>query len=466
MYDGINSVVSFKGQQSTQFTSYIGVRQGENLSPLLFALYVNDIEEYMLKNNCVYLNIDNDEYICEKLKLLLLLYADDSVIISDNKTSLQHSLNVLQTYCEMWKLKVNVKNTKIVIFSKRKKKDVYNFTYDGNQLEIVDHFCYLGVIFSSNGSTVEHFKKTVTQAQRAAFALISRAKRLEFPLDTILDLYKSMVLPILLYGCEAWGCEKLHIIERFQLQFLKCILNLKKSTPNVMVYGETGIYPIEILVKCRLVKYWAKIISPHKKSLTQELYNVLLYKSSTSNKDFKWLKSVKTVVENTGFSYVWDTQYVDNVNSFINLLECNLKDQYIQSWHETLYNGTMYSNYRMFKQSFGSELYLTHMLPSEAIILCRFRTGNSNLAIVRGRYNNVPRPERLCDLCNTNLGDEYHSLLECTGLIEVRKLLIKPYYCRNPNTLKFSQLMNSKKRKELGHIVKFIKLINKKFVQF
>jgi hypothetical protein len=113
MYDSINSAVSYKGQQSPQFASHIGVRQGENLSPLLFALYLNDIEEYMLQNNCTYLHIDDDAYVCERLKVMLLLYADDSVVIADSETSLQHSLNILQKYCELWKLKVNVKKLKL-----------------------------------------------------------------------------------------------------------------------------------------------------------------------------------------------------------------------------------------------------------------------------------------------------------------------------------------------------------------
>ena len=41
-------------KKSDFFVSSKGVRQGENLSPLLFALFVNDIEEYMLENNCKY----------------------------------------------------------------------------------------------------------------------------------------------------------------------------------------------------------------------------------------------------------------------------------------------------------------------------------------------------------------------------------------------------------------------------
>jgi hypothetical protein len=50
----------------------------------------------------------------------------------------------------------------------------------------------------------------------------------------------QIVKPILLYGGEIWGFGNIDIIERVHLKFCKLILNLKKSTPNFMIYGELG----------------------------------------------------------------------------------------------------------------------------------------------------------------------------------------------------------------------------------
>ena len=44
IYNNIKSCVQENGQKSDYFSCYTGVRQGENLSPLLFALYLNDLE--------------------------------------------------------------------------------------------------------------------------------------------------------------------------------------------------------------------------------------------------------------------------------------------------------------------------------------------------------------------------------------------------------------------------------------
>ena len=59
--------------------------------------------------------------------------------------------------------------------------------------------------------------------------------------------------PILLYGSDMWGFENIIDIERIHLQFCKRILHLSKSTPNYMVYGELGCFPLSINIKMRVV---------------------------------------------------------------------------------------------------------------------------------------------------------------------------------------------------------------------
>ena len=81
MYRGIKSCVSHNGEQSSFFSSFRGVRQGENLSPLLFALFSNDLETFLSDKSCGDVNIEfKYDDIALYLKLFVLLYADDTVI--------------------------------------------------------------------------------------------------------------------------------------------------------------------------------------------------------------------------------------------------------------------------------------------------------------------------------------------------------------------------------------------------
>lgn len=56
------------------------------------------------------------------MKLCILLYADDTVIFSDNQEDLQNALNVFKKYCDTWKLTVNVSKTKVMLIVKVNQK--------------------------------------------------------------------------------------------------------------------------------------------------------------------------------------------------------------------------------------------------------------------------------------------------------------------------------------------------------
>jgi hypothetical protein len=90
MYDNAKSCVRKGSQLSEFFYSNVGVRQGENLSLVLFSLFLNDLVEFIshaydgLTNICnaTHIFLDTEE-LSVFLKLYLLLYADDTVISAE-----------------------------------------------------------------------------------------------------------------------------------------------------------------------------------------------------------------------------------------------------------------------------------------------------------------------------------------------------------------------------------------------
>ena len=82
MYKGVKSCVSYNGEQSSSFSSFLGVRQDENLSPVLFALVLNDLETFLCDKSCNGINFEFQyDDITLYLKLLVLLNADDTVVL-------------------------------------------------------------------------------------------------------------------------------------------------------------------------------------------------------------------------------------------------------------------------------------------------------------------------------------------------------------------------------------------------
>ena len=84
------------------------------------------------------------------MKLYVLLYADDTVVLAESANELQLALN---EYCQKWSLSVNI--TKIVKFSRGKVRKYPRLTLGSNEIEVKDDYVYPRVTFNYNGS----FKK-------------------------------------------------------------------------------------------------------------------------------------------------------------------------------------------------------------------------------------------------------------------------------------------------------------------
>ena len=90
------------------FQTLYRVRQGDNLLPTLFNIYINDPAEELI---IMHLGIVmGDIHIC------ILLYADAIVLVSENEQNLQCMLSHVHKWCCKWQMKVNIEKTKIVHF--------------------------------------------------------------------------------------------------------------------------------------------------------------------------------------------------------------------------------------------------------------------------------------------------------------------------------------------------------------
>ena len=87
-----------------------------------------------------------EENVYMYLKLYILLYADDTVIMVESHEDLQVQLNVFGEYCKKWKLKVNAEKTKIFIFSRGRPLADIHFSLNGSEIEIENEFNYLGIL--------------------------------------------------------------------------------------------------------------------------------------------------------------------------------------------------------------------------------------------------------------------------------------------------------------------------------
>ena len=471
LYKGAKSCVSngSKALPSSFFNCEIGVRQGENLSPVLFSLFLNDLESF-ISGRCEglkYLRENmseqlSDEELSGLVKLFMLLYADDTVLFADSLNGMQQALDAMHDYCTVNELSVNVGKTKIMVFSRGKIRNIPRFTFGEQIVEVVFNYKYLGVLFNYNASFIPNLKSLSTVATKAMFALIQKGRNKCLDVDTLIHLFDCVVKPILLYGSEIWGYCNIDILERIQRRFLKIILKLNRNTPNNMVYGEVGCYPLSLSVKTRMVTFWHKLVTTKKTKISSILY-LFVYRLHCSNDNIsKWLLFVKKILDDTGLSFVWQNQGQNMSTEWLKqTLKQNLADQFVQEWYSEVDKSSTCLNYRIFKHELAFEKYI-NMLPMKyRIIFMKFRCRNYKLPIVTGLYSNTPLEERICTLCNCNaIGDEFHYIFNCTYFNAKRILYLGEFYFRHPSTEKMSMLFNSE-GEILLNLCKFIEYIVK-----
>ena len=143
MYGKINVCIQSGQGVSPFFSSIVGVRQGDNLSPTLFNWFLHDLPNK--------LGTDCAPALFGDMKLSCLLYADDLVLCSETEQGLQHLLKRLENYSELWALEVNTTKTKtLYIGPKRSPTEHISCTFNGKLIEEVECFRYLGLLISND----------------------------------------------------------------------------------------------------------------------------------------------------------------------------------------------------------------------------------------------------------------------------------------------------------------------------
>ena len=146
---------------------------------VLFSIFLNDLEDH--------LRADKDEGISfeylngttlDLIKLFVLPYADDTVILGETVEDLQKSIDSFLRYCALRKVKVNESKTNVFIFGARK-TDSFAFHLGNTPLEVVNNYRYLGTYFSKNRSFLQARKYIAKQAMKVS--LYSKSRLYAFP---------------------------------------------------------------------------------------------------------------------------------------------------------------------------------------------------------------------------------------------------------------------------------------------
>ena len=189
--------------------------------------------------------------------MFLLLYDDDIFLLARCPFDIDKKLRLLNNLCSTMGMSVNTDKTKVMII--KSKKDTYaNFMYDNSNLEEVSSYKYLGIDIHHKLNWNYIIHKRINGGLKAYFGLESNCKTTNLVVwDRKKFLFETLVTPVILYGCEVWGCsisrESWRKIEQIHKCFITYNFKIKSNTPYPILLIEVGLSPIQSLDMTRLM---------------------------------------------------------------------------------------------------------------------------------------------------------------------------------------------------------------------
>ena len=421
MYDTDTARVQTQTGLTDAFCCTIGVKQGCPLSPNLFGLYLDSLQATLQDTP------NSDCPVLGDTALPLLLYADDLAILSHSQEGLQRLMDALQAFCHTKRLTVNIEKTKAMVFSKKAISLV--LTYQGQQIEQVSEFRYLGLdLHQSKGFTfcASHL---LAAARKALFGLKRRCKELHITDPRLqCSLFDTLVRPILSYGCEIWAVEadhkELNQLEGLHIDFLRSILGLPKhGTPYDVIRSEFGRYPLRTFWWKQVLTYRSRLMDLPRERLLSRAFEVnewIIQKSWSSHVD-RWLDArAARHAQITGHSP--DKLYSTQVDAAKLTLRYKVEHQFDMKTH----TGTKTATYMRFKRDDYFEDYLSSMANSQLRkSLSRFRCGSHWLRCCT-RFMSSDKNEQSCPAClEGRVGGEHetehHFIFDCDAYDHIRR---------------------------------------------
>ena len=170
MYVGSKACVRVGNEVSEWFPGRVGLRQGCVMLPWLFNFYIDgvvrEVNARVLGRGLKLVDEHDSEW-----ELNQLLIADDAVVVADSGKKLCQLVTEFGRVCERRKLRVNVGKSKVMKCTRNQDGARLNVLLNGEALEEVDQFKYLGSVIAANGGVEADVRHKVNEGCKVLGAL-------------------------------------------------------------------------------------------------------------------------------------------------------------------------------------------------------------------------------------------------------------------------------------------------------
>ena len=390
--------VVLNGSSSTFFPIKSGVPQGSVLGPLLFLIYINDLEKH--------------------IKSKINFFADDTMIFSVvhnpiiTANELNHDLDMIKCWAHQWKLAFNPDTNKQaveVLFSHKSNKPIHPpLFFNGAEVLRVNEHKHLGLILDSKLSFFEHINEKIKTAKKGVGVLKYFSSYL--PLKSLDIIYKLFTRSLLDY------CDVI-----YHIPYSYTINNLSTSLHSLM----ESVERIQYQAALAITGTWQG-------SNRNKLYDELGWESLSDRRWSRRLFQFYKIHNNMTPQYLKDnlppTRILprgNNNTNFYHNLHCNTNrfmDSFypdaVKSWNNL---GNEFNSCNSINKLKNNIVNLIR--PQGLKYLFQLRIGLSPLKSHKKRHKFADTPFDRCD-CNCAPEDTCHFLFHCNLYVRQRRNLV------------------------------------------
>lgn len=381
---------------------------------------------------------------------MILLFADDIVLIAESKEDLELLLQVVYEFSLKWRFKFNLDKSAVLIFNnKRTKNLVYgkctkvcvcnnHWKFGDGLIQQVLIYKYLGTDLD-NCLSFKVFKERLLHKARTNMARIYAMgiKNGHLSVSGSINLYQALVRSILEYSCEVWSKDLWSDAEDIQYEMGRRILKCSSKTSKVTILGELGLWRLKARRDLKKILYYFHLISLPEDRILKQAFR--MSKNNPSNKS-NFGSTIYKILNKYQLLHVWKNESkIFNLDNRNNNESKNMNDHkrfwknYLwkvinkveeKEWIERLRKLPKLRTYRYFKKNLRLENYLSSSNLKGRMLMTAIRTGTNKLLIERGRWCKKTVMDRVCNNCNLNqVENEVHFLILCPKYEDLRKKL-------------------------------------------